>query len=135
MDFKIASWNIRSLNQEKKQKEVRNLIRDENLQVCAILETHTKAAHLNTVCGKVFGSWDWISNSNFSMNGCRIVVAWNNNRIQISPVIISRQSILCKIEERNGGLLLFCSFVYAANAGVERRVLWKELGVSKSICG
>ncbi|GJT07883.1 RNA-directed DNA polymerase, eukaryota, reverse transcriptase zinc-binding domain protein [Tanacetum coccineum] len=70
-----AILNIRSINQEKKQKEVRNVIRDEKLQVCAIIETHVKAANMSDVYSKVFGRWEWVSNSIVSSNGCsRIVV-------------------------------------------------------------
>ena len=43
MDLQIASWNIRSMNQLKKQKEVLNLLREERIQVCTVLETHIKA--------------------------------------------------------------------------------------------
>nr|GEY26736.1 RNA-directed DNA polymerase, eukaryota, reverse transcriptase zinc-binding domain protein [Tanacetum cinerariifolium] len=118
---------------EKKQKEVRNLIVEEKLQVCAILETHIKSINLKGICDKFFGSWDWISNSSHSGSGCRIVVGWNNSRVNVILIITCRQCLFCAIENLNNGKKLFCSFVYAANSGIERKALWKELYVSKGI--
>ncbi|GKC49040.1 RNA-directed DNA polymerase, eukaryota, reverse transcriptase zinc-binding domain protein [Tanacetum coccineum] len=69
-----AILNIRSINQEKKQKEVRNVIRDEKLQVCAIIETHVKAANMSDVYSKVFGRWEWVSNSIANLMNILLVV-------------------------------------------------------------
>nr|GEZ68719.1 hypothetical protein [Tanacetum cinerariifolium] len=74
---------------------------------------------------------DWISNSSHSGSGCRIVVRWNNSRVNVIPIITCRQCLFCAIENLNNGKKLFCSFVYAANSGIERRAIWKVLYVSK----
>nr|GEU84968.1 hypothetical protein [Tanacetum cinerariifolium] len=42
--------------EEKKQEEVRNVIKDEKLQVCAIIETHVKAAKMSDVYSKSYGN-------------------------------------------------------------------------------
>nr|GEY93572.1 hypothetical protein [Tanacetum cinerariifolium] len=87
-----AIWNIRSMNQEKKQKEVRNVIKDEKLQVSVIIETHVKAANMSDVCSNVFGRWEWVSNSIVSSNGCKIVVGWNTSLIKLMDIQLSRQN-------------------------------------------
>lgn len=38
--FSIASWNIRGLNRLTKQNEVREVVRENGLSMCAILESH-----------------------------------------------------------------------------------------------
>ncbi|PWA90456.1 heat shock protein 70 [Artemisia annua] len=58
------TWNIRSMNKLKKQKEVRRMIVEDSIQVCAILETHVKPHKLPKVCDSAFGSWSWVSNVN-----------------------------------------------------------------------
>lgn len=60
--IKIASWNIRGINKTSKQKEVRNLIKEEGIEVCAILETRLNAKKESMVAGKIFGTWEWHSN-------------------------------------------------------------------------
>ncbi|PWA56013.1 RNA-directed DNA polymerase, eukaryota, Reverse transcriptase zinc-binding domain protein [Artemisia annua] len=122
-----ASWNIRSLNPKKKQKEVVNLIREENIQICAILETHVKPDKLSKVVQNVFGRWNWVSNISDSPKGCRILVGWDQNKVNLAVVNKSGQQILCGIETIKEKMRLFCSIVYAANHGKERKSLWNEL--------
>ncbi|GJV76486.1 zinc knuckle CX2CX4HX4C containing protein [Tanacetum coccineum] len=52
--FSIASWNIRGLNRTPKQKGVRQVIFENNLQVCAILESHVDIGKLEQVCAKPY---------------------------------------------------------------------------------
>ncbi|GKC27774.1 RNA-directed DNA polymerase, eukaryota, reverse transcriptase zinc-binding domain protein [Tanacetum coccineum] len=106
---------------------------DKILTANKVVETHIKSINLKGICDKVFGSWDWIYNSSHSGSGCRIVVGWKNSRVNVIPIITSRQCLFCAIENLNNGKKLFYSFVYAANSGIERRALWKELHVSKGI--
>ena len=56
-DLKIAAWNIRGLGTTSKQNEVKNLIWNEKLSICAILETRLKKNIIKKVCSNVFGSW------------------------------------------------------------------------------
>ncbi|PWA48482.1 hypothetical protein CTI12_AA490900 [Artemisia annua] len=83
MDFKIGTWNIRSMNKLNKQKEVRKLIIEERIQVCAILETHIKPHKLPKACDRAFGDWNWLSNVSHSQNGCRILVTWDRNMVDL----------------------------------------------------
>ncbi|GJZ68418.1 RNA-directed DNA polymerase, eukaryota, reverse transcriptase zinc-binding domain protein, partial [Tanacetum coccineum] len=95
-------WNIRGMSTENKQKEVKKFINDGNLQ-------------------------EWVTNSSFSANSCRIMVSWNPQYVKIQVLHVSRQLILCHIESSQRKFNLFSSFVYASNNGNERRTLWKDL--------
>ena len=53
--YSIASWNIRGMNQSPKQNEVRQIISENKLSVCAILESHVASSRLEGLCKKVFG--------------------------------------------------------------------------------
>ncbi|GJR46912.1 RNA-directed DNA polymerase, eukaryota, reverse transcriptase zinc-binding domain protein [Tanacetum coccineum] len=88
-----------------KQKEVMKFVKEGNLQVCAIIETHIKAKKIKDVCGKVFGDWEWITNSHYSTNSCKIMLSWN-------PLYAK---------------------VYVIQD--ERKLLWKEMFMHKRICG
>ncbi|GJX93280.1 zinc knuckle CX2CX4HX4C containing protein [Tanacetum coccineum] len=50
--FSIASWNIRGLNRSPKQKVVRQVVNENNLSVCAILESHVDVAAVFDTCKK-----------------------------------------------------------------------------------
>ncbi|GJT35154.1 RNA-directed DNA polymerase, eukaryota, reverse transcriptase zinc-binding domain protein [Tanacetum coccineum] len=73
-DLKIGMWNIRSMNQQKKQKKVLKFIKEENINGCGIVETHIKPTQLSKVDAIAFGGWDWVSNSVHSNSGCRIMI-------------------------------------------------------------
>ncbi|GJW79885.1 RNA-directed DNA polymerase, eukaryota, reverse transcriptase zinc-binding domain protein [Tanacetum coccineum] len=60
MDFKIAVWNFRGMSKALKQNEVKNLIYNERLSMCAVLETHLKTKKIKKVCDKEFRQWEWI---------------------------------------------------------------------------
>ncbi|GKB60710.1 RNA-directed DNA polymerase, eukaryota, reverse transcriptase zinc-binding domain protein, partial [Tanacetum coccineum] len=116
---------------EFKQKELRNFIAEEKIQVCAILETHLKAKNINKACDFVFGRWRWISNVNHSPTSCRIVVGWNVDEVDIMVIQSSSQTVLCLVEILQTKVKFFVSFVYASNSGIERRSLWSELLMHK----
>ncbi|PWA51515.1 hypothetical protein CTI12_AA464830 [Artemisia annua] len=103
-DAMEAIWNIRSMNKLKKQKEVKKLILEEGIQVCAILETHVKPHKLPKVCEVAFGNWCWISNVVHSQNGCRIVVSWDKEMVNVMLLHTSRQH-MHKVLEFNSQIL------------------------------
>ncbi|GJR24075.1 retrovirus-related pol polyprotein from transposon TNT 1-94 [Tanacetum coccineum] len=137
--FEMNNGMAKSMNVEdirgssSKQDEVVNIIREEKLNVCVILETHLKSNQLEKVCGMVLGTWNWVSNMRQSDKGCRVIVGWNGYCLNMVNVNISKQAILCIPESSNYKFISFMSFVHAANSGVERRDLWRELNRHKVI--
>ncbi|GJV92190.1 RNA-directed DNA polymerase, eukaryota, reverse transcriptase zinc-binding domain protein [Tanacetum coccineum] len=89
-----------------KQKEVRNLINDEKLQICGIIETHIKYNNNSKIGEKVFGKWDFISNSEDNNQGCRIMIGWNPNKIRVWLIAKTKQwdfNVSLKVEEHSNG--------------------------------
>ena len=82
----IASWNIRGLNFSPKQSEVRQVIYDNKLSVCAILESHARESNLVKLCSSVFKHWDWTSNGNLCVKGTRIILGWNNYDADVTVI-------------------------------------------------
>ncbi|GJT92143.1 RNA-directed DNA polymerase, eukaryota, reverse transcriptase zinc-binding domain protein [Tanacetum coccineum] len=82
-----------------KQDEVKLLINEEKISMCAVIETQVSKKLVNKVGDYVFGNWAWVSNSVDSNRGCRIM------------------------DHRKH----FVSFVYAKNTERERKPLWRNL--------
>lgn len=61
--MKVVVRNAKGLSQEKRHNEVAQLIKEEKLNVCVVIESHLKAKKLQKACAKSFGSWTWESNS------------------------------------------------------------------------
>ena len=86
MNIKIASWNIRGMTDTSKQDEVKMLISENNLSMCAVIETRLIKKVVKKVCDNVYGNWTWVSNSVESCKGCRIVVGWDTGVIEASLI-------------------------------------------------
>ncbi|KAJ9535959.1 hypothetical protein OSB04_un000877 [Centaurea solstitialis] len=123
------------LNAFEKQQEVRSLIRNNNLSICAVLESHVRVESLRTICASSFGRWDWVSNQAMSDYGTRIIIAWDVSNVDVMVLESHRQYMHCEVRIR--GLMhgFFISFVYGDNRGIERRNLWSGLRRFKAIMG
>ncbi|GKF84569.1 RNA-directed DNA polymerase, eukaryota, reverse transcriptase zinc-binding domain protein, partial [Tanacetum coccineum] len=114
----VASWIIRGMNLSPKQSEVRHVIHDNNLAVCAILESHIASSRLDVTCQWVFRHWHWASNK-----------GWNADVVDTS--IISQNDQVMWVWIKAERKEFFCSFIYAHNRYTHRRGLWNSLGMHK----
>ncbi|GJT44300.1 RNA-directed DNA polymerase, eukaryota, reverse transcriptase zinc-binding domain protein [Tanacetum coccineum] len=124
--FKIGTCNIRGLSTSDKQDEIVKLIQEEKLQICVVLKTYLKSKKIGKVCDRIFGRWNWLTNMSYCNKGYRIMVGWNDDMINISVVHMARQSMLVRVETRDGNLRLYGTFI-ASNNGVERKDLWEDI--------
>ena len=127
----IAAWNVRGLNRSLKQKEVRFVIDEHRLSVCAIMESHVDVSNLAKVCRKVCRLWDWTSNGNVCNKGTRILVGWNSDIVDVMVLSQTDQVMHVQINFKVDRKALFCSFVYADNYYKNRRLLWQNLCLHK----
>ncbi|GJZ48771.1 RNA-directed DNA polymerase, eukaryota, reverse transcriptase zinc-binding domain protein [Tanacetum coccineum] len=134
MDVKIVAWNIRGLGKLSKQNAIKNLLNDEKLVVCAILETRLKGPKVKRIGDIVFGRWSWLDNAHCSSRGCRIMVGWNNNKAHCMVIHTSDQAMLCLIEILNTKERILCTFIHAETVGSLRKKLWADLSIYKTIC-
>ncbi|GJS24724.1 hypothetical protein Tco_0453356 [Tanacetum coccineum] len=71
------------MSTENKQKEANKLIIEEKLSIYVLIETHIKSHAMGRICDRVFGNWNWLSNSIYNPNGCKIIVGWNGDQVQV----------------------------------------------------
>nr|GEW31330.1 hypothetical protein [Tanacetum cinerariifolium] len=131
--FSLAAWNIRGLNCAPKQSEVRQVVNENQLSMCAILESHVDIATLSNICSKVFRSWDWTSNGRLCDTGCRIIIGWNMDVVDMVVVSQSSQAMHVQIQHKLTNSILHCLFIYAGNLPTVRRLLWADLNVHKHV--
>ncbi|GJX67235.1 RNA-directed DNA polymerase, eukaryota, reverse transcriptase zinc-binding domain protein [Tanacetum coccineum] len=67
--------------------------------------------------------------------GCRIMLGWNSDHVSVNLVNCAKQSMFCELQMVSGNKKVYCTFVYAANGARERKDLWKDLQIQKSIVG
>ncbi|GJX07985.1 RNA-directed DNA polymerase, eukaryota, reverse transcriptase zinc-binding domain protein [Tanacetum coccineum] len=106
----IGSWNIRGLNFSPKQNEIRHIISENNLAICAILETHVDSSNLHKICPLVFRHWDWTSNGNLCDKGTRIILRWNHNDVTVDNLMVHKHFVRdrpwCLLGDFNSALYL-----------------------------
>ncbi|XP_023733331.1 uncharacterized protein LOC111881169 [Lactuca sativa] len=123
----IGAWNVRGLNKAVKQKEVIDVIRSNNLGICAMVESHVQVLNLKNVCVKTFVQWDWVSNNNSCEVGTRIIVGWNPRLYDVMLISQSKQVIHCNVKFCDSDYCMYLSFIYVASNYLERRLLWDNL--------
>ncbi|KAJ9541722.1 hypothetical protein OSB04_028228 [Centaurea solstitialis] len=127
--------SAKGLNALDKQQEVRSLISNYGVHVCAVLESHVKPDNLQPICDRIFRRWPWISNQALCNMGTRILVAWDNVVVDLMVLETHAQYINCELRFRDSQDSFFVSFVYAANRGCDRGLLWSGLRRFKVIIG
>ncbi|GKB17128.1 RNA-directed DNA polymerase, eukaryota, reverse transcriptase zinc-binding domain protein [Tanacetum coccineum] len=115
------------MNLSPKQNEVRQVIFENNLSVCAILESHVAESNLDRMCKFVFNHWDWVSNAMTSTKGTRIIVGWNRNDVDVTVIHQESQAVHTRIWLKVERKELFFSFIYAHNRYIHRQSLWNGL--------
>ncbi|XP_074370861.1 uncharacterized protein LOC141712003 [Apium graveolens] len=124
---KETFWNVRGFNNPLKRKEVVNLIIDNQVGLCALIETHVARGRVKNIFDRLFRSWDWISNSAYCRRGCKIVVGWNPALFDVVEIISTDQVMHCVVTDLESNYTFHCSIVYAANEHVNRREVWHSL--------
>ncbi|GJT14868.1 RNA-directed DNA polymerase, eukaryota, reverse transcriptase zinc-binding domain protein [Tanacetum coccineum] len=120
------------MNLSPKQNEVRQVIFENKLSVCAILESHVADQNLEKMCKYVFSHWDWVSNAMTCNKGTRIIVGWNHNDVDVTVIHQDPQVIHTRVWLKADRKEFFCSFIYAHNKYTQRRPLWNGLCLHKS---
>ncbi|GJV37905.1 hypothetical protein Tco_1410382 [Tanacetum coccineum] len=120
------------MNQTPKQKEVRQVIFENNLCLGAILESHVANSNLQKMCSKVFKQWQWTSNGLMCYKGSRIILGRNPNIVNVVVISFDAQVMHACVYFKADKKELFCSFVYAHNRYIQRRDLWTNLVTYKN---
>ncbi|XP_022007560.1 uncharacterized protein LOC110906790 [Helianthus annuus] len=90
-------------------------------------ESHIHVNKLSGICSNVFRSWSWTSNGGLCSRGTRIILGWNTDVVDIMVISQSDQVMHTQIHIKADNRVFFCSFVYAENKALDRRILWEDL--------
>ncbi|KAI3667623.1 hypothetical protein L6452_42689 [Arctium lappa] len=82
------------------QKAMRDFIRDNNLHICATLESCVLVSNLPRICDTIFGPWSWVSNGSLSPRVTRIIVAWDPNHVDMMLIDATDQVMHFSVEIR-----------------------------------
>ncbi|GJV66510.1 RNA-directed DNA polymerase, eukaryota, reverse transcriptase zinc-binding domain protein, partial [Tanacetum coccineum] len=131
----VEGNDAEGLGNSLKQNEVKNLINNNGIKMCGILETQLRKKFVNKICNEVFGDWVWVSNSVESKKGCRIAVGWDP--AIVTPVLLSQTSQIMHFLVRSNfdNNVIYVSFVYGEVKVVGRRELWDNIRDHNNVVG
>ncbi|XP_059441719.1 uncharacterized protein LOC132174022 [Corylus avellana] len=119
------------LNHPSQQKEVVSMIKRHKVSLICLIETRVKENKADKVKACIVPDWDYVFNYDKHYLG-RIWICWNNSDFEVIVLDKGEQSINCFVKSLNSW---FHSFVYGANQGVDRRLLWSDLCSMKGKVG
>ncbi|KAL9658977.1 hypothetical protein QQ045_028187 [Rhodiola kirilowii] len=101
---------------------IKSMLAHHNYSVCGFLGTKACIDKLPNFANS-------ISFNNYMDNGLEISKIWVlwRDGITLNMISASHQHITVEIDPGPGSTAFLCSFVYAANAYVDRRLLWEDL--------
>nr|GEV38773.1 hypothetical protein [Tanacetum cinerariifolium] len=92
-----------------------------------------KGSNVKKIGDRLFSRWNWYDNAFECSRGCRILIGWDNEKIQCMIVHASNQVVLCLFEIQSSKEIFFGTFIHAENSGKIKRKLWIDLCNYKSI--
>lgn len=124
--MKIAAWNIRGMNHPLKQNGICNLIRVNQIDVIAVLETKCSLGKVQKWVSNKLRGWDFCHNFDL-IRGGRILLLWNPDKVKLSLLLAMPQVMHTMVTCRISSISFSISFIYAASSLVNRREAWGNL--------
>ncbi|GJY69226.1 hypothetical protein Tco_0472208 [Tanacetum coccineum] len=69
--------------------------------------SHVDLSELSKVCSKVFKYWDWTSNANLCTKGCRIILRWNIDVVNVVVLSQTSQAMHVKIMHKASNKIIY----------------------------
>lgn len=120
--MRLLFWNARGCNKLFKQKEIRQLLLSNKVDIAILLETRVKQEKAQKIIEKISKGWDSITNYYVVVNG-RIWCMWNPRKVLVRKVEEHEQAILCEVFDVLSGTSQHVLAIYALNTHDQRKAL------------
>ncbi|XP_074283257.1 uncharacterized protein LOC141607810 [Silene latifolia] len=120
---KLGVWNVRGLNSDTKQRDIKWFLYQSEVVLFGLLETRVKPGSLNKVAANVCNGWSFLTNHSCHSGG-RIWVLWQSQIISVDVVDMGAQFIHLKVKDLRDGKTFYTTYVYGFNKIEERVPLW-----------
>ncbi|XP_074315490.1 uncharacterized protein LOC141651689 [Silene latifolia] len=124
--IRLGVWNVRGLNSDTKQKDIKWFLHQNDVDLFGLLETRVKPVSLNRIANNVCYNWNYITNTSMHIGG-RIWVLWRDGRITLDVIDMEAQYIHTKIKVKHTNQEFTATFIYGFNKIEERVPLWNAL--------
>lgn len=123
---RILMWNVRGVNNQRKHRDIKELMNLKKPGLVSLLETKVKNKDMVKLYTSLFTNWCFTSNNAWMDKG-RIVLAWDPNIFTLNIKRCTSQLIHCIAYRCQNKVMFQLTLVYAFNDEVGRTMLWNDL--------
>ena len=132
MNLRIVSWNVRGLNEQDKQLQVRNLIQKWEANIVCLQETKMDLINRGVISSLWGGQHvDWLYLGSVGASG-GVLLMWDNRVVDKVEEAVGRFSVSCKFKNVVDHFFWAFTGVYGPNSDRDRSFLWEELSGLRS---
>ncbi|XP_074266656.1 uncharacterized protein LOC141589935 [Silene latifolia] len=122
----LGFWNVRGMNNQNKQQDIRWFIHQNNLGLFGLLVTKIKGSKWHNVRTNICSDWSLCTNNSCHPGG-RVWLLWDPTLYQVDVLNITKQCIHSKVYDKLKKNYFGLTLVYGFNKLQERVSLWESI--------
>ena len=133
MNIKLLSWNVRGVNESRKRKVIKSVVRKQKVDLFCIQETKIQLMSESVV--RSLGSGRFLECK--ALNACGsaggMLICWDKRVLELLEWEVGQFSLSCKFKTLENGVIWAFTGVYGPFTRLEREGLWEEVGAIRGI--
>ena len=133
MNIKLLSWNVRGVNESRKRKVIKSVVRKQKVDLFCIQETKIQLMSESVVRSLGSGRFlEWKA-----LNACGsaggMLICWDKRVLELLEWEVGQFSLSCRFKTLENGVIWAFTGVYGPFTRLEREGLWEKVGAIRGI--
>ena len=133
MNIKLLSWNVRGVNESRKRKVIKSVVRKQKVDLFCIQETKIQLMSESVVRSLGSGRFlEWKA-----LNACGsaggMLICWDKRVLELLEWEVGQFSLSYRFKTLENGVIWAFTGVYGPFTRLEREGLWEEVGAIRGI--
>jgi exonuclease III len=124
--MKAITWNIRGLNSPRKQRILRNKLKQEQPNLCFIQETRCNTDRMEAISKQHWRKYKMVAIEGHQMAG-GILTLWNPQVLSLIAAEVTRHTLTVRMQIIGNTEVILCTNVYGPQVSEEKRGMIRDL--------
>jgi exonuclease III len=124
--MKVITWNIRGLNSPRKQRILRNRLKQEQPDLCFIQETKCNTDKMEAISNQQWCKYKMVAIGGHQMAG-GILTLWNPQVLSLIAAEATRHTLTVHMQIIGNTKVILCTNVYGPQVSEEKRGMIRDL--------